>query len=225
MSTLKASHLFILVLLSLPFQSCFEIIEQLQLAKDGSGNFQITVNLSKSKTRISSILKMETINGHPIPTKEAIVKKIIGVGAAMEKAPGISIVKTTADMDNYIATMSCNFTSLTQLNKAIKIVKIKEHAKESMLQDHYAYDVKAGIFQRENKLPLREMYAGVSKADREIFADATYTSVFKFDAPVIGMSNKNATLSVNKNAVMLRETALDVITQKRSIENTINITH
>ncbi|MBL0359080.1 MAG: hypothetical protein IPP72_20435 [Chitinophagaceae bacterium] len=66
-----------LLILSCAFllQSCFEIIEQVFVKNDGTGTFQLVLNMSKSKTKISSILKMKTVNGHAVPTKEEITKK------------------------------------------------------------------------------------------------------------------------------------------------------
>ncbi len=94
------------------FQSCFEIIEQVFLKNDGSGNFQLVVNLSKSKTKINSILKMETVNGHDVPSKEKIKKKITEIEKTISKTAGISNVKTSADFDNYIITLSYNFNKV-----------------------------------------------------------------------------------------------------------------
>jgi hypothetical protein len=225
MSALRIIQVSILLVIVIFFQSCFEVIEQVQFANDGSGNFQLTLNLSKSKTKISSVLKMETINGHPVPSKESIIKKLTSIGEVMEKTPGINNVRTSADMDNYIAVLSCNFINVTQLNKAIKNIKLKEKATAAMLEDNYSYDTKAGIFQRKNNFSLRKTYAGLSKADKEIFAGASYTSIFKFASDITGITNKNARLSANKKAVMQKETALDIITEKKSIENTINIQH
>ena len=168
---------------------------------------------------------METINGHPVPKKSAIENKMEEARALMEKTPGISNVKTSADWENYIATISCNFTGIAQLNKAIKTIKLKEKAKDPMLADYYTYDVNAGLFQRKNNFSLKETYVAFSKADKEVFSNALFTSIFKFDSPVADMSNKNARLSANKKAVMLRENALDIMTEKKSIENNINLTN
>ncbi len=221
---MKKYQLLLLLFISISCESCFEIIEQLQLKNDGSGNLQVTLNLSKSKTRLSSILKMETVNGHPVPTKESIVNTIKGIGSTMEKTPGISNVKTTADMENFIAVFSCNFSNITQLNKAIKNVKLTEKAKAGELSDHYNWDDKTKTFQRINKLPLKQTYTRMSKADKEIFSSATYTSIYKFEHPVTASTNKGAKISPSKMAIMLNSNALDIITEKTSIENNIKLT-
>lgn len=207
------------------FQSCFEIIEQVELNNDGTGNFQLTLNLSKSKTKLNSIMKLETINGHPVPTRQSITDKVKAIENIVKKTPGISNIKTTINFENYITVLSCNFINIAQLNTAIKNVKIKEKATGSALDDNYAYDSKTKIFQRKNNVPLKEKYSSMSKADKEIFSNAGFTTIYKFESTVAGTTNKDAKLSASKKAVMLHQQALDIITQKKSIENNINITN
>lgn len=207
------------------FQSCFEIIEQVQLKNDGTGNFQLTLNLSKSKTKLNSIMKLETINGHPVPTQQSISKKIKEIENIVKNTQGITNVNTTINFENYITVLSCNFINIAQLNKAIKNVKVNEKATGAALDDNYAYDTRTKIFQRKNNVPLKEKYASMSKADKEIFSNAGFTTIYKFESTVVGTTNKDAKLSASKKAVMVHQQALDIITQKKSIENNINITN
>ena len=207
------------------FQSCFEIIEQVQLKNDGTGNFQLTLNLSKSKTKLNSIMKLETINGHPVPTQQSISKKIKEIENIVKNTQGITNVNTTINFENYITVLSCNFINIAQLNKAIKNVKVNEKATGAALDDNYAYDTKTKIFQRKNNVPLKEKYSSMSKADKEIFSNAGFTTIYKFESTVVGTTNKDAKLSASKKAVMVHQQALDIITQKKSIENNINITN
>ncbi|MBL0144593.1 MAG: hypothetical protein IPP48_01335 [Chitinophagaceae bacterium] len=99
----KLAYLLLFCCLLL-FQSCFEIIEQVFLKADGSGNFQLVLNLSKSKTKLNSIAKMKTINGHEVPSKGEIKYRLTQIEKTLSKTTGISNAKTTLDFDNYIAT-------------------------------------------------------------------------------------------------------------------------
>ena len=93
-----------------------------------------------------------------------------------------------------------------------------------MLDDDYSYDADAKIFQRKNKVDLKGLYAKMSNADKEVFSNANYTCIYKFETDVIATSNKDSKISASKKAVMLKESALDILTEKKSIENKINIT-
>lgn len=205
------------------FQSCFEIIEQLFLKDDGSGNFQLVVNLSKSKTKLNSIIKMKTVNGHDVPGKDEIRSQVSEIERTVGKTPGISAVKTSVDFDNYIATINCNFTKVSQLNAAVKNIYDSEKGKLKGVEKTYEYDATTGLFTRLNKFSLAEDYKKMSNADKEIFATANYTTIYKFDKSVAAASNKETKIAPNKKAVMLKLNALDIITNKKTVENKINL--
>jgi len=217
-----AAYLFLFSCL-FTLAGCFEIVEQLFLKADGSGDFQLVLNLSKSKTRLNSIMKMKTINGHDVPSKEDIKYRISEIEKTVTKTPGISNVKTSVDFDNFIVSISCNFKNVARLNDAVKNIYTKENAPSKAPEKIYEYN--AGVFERLNKYSFKDEYKKLSNADREIFATANYTAVFKFESSVSAASNKETKIAPSKKAVMLKLNALDVINEKRSIENKINLTN
>ena len=208
----------------LMLQSCFEIVEQVFIKEDGSGTFELVLNMSKSKTKINSIMKMKKVNGHEVPDKEEIAKKVNDLEKTIQHTPGISNVKTSLDFDNYIATLSCSFNKVSNLNAAVKNIGNKEKTNNPALEKFYDYDAAGKLFSRLNKFSLKDEYYKMSNADREIFATANYTSIFRFVTDVTAASNKESKVAGNKKAVMLKLNALDVITGKKSIENKINLT-
>ena len=206
------------------FQSCFEIIEQVFIKNDGSGNFQLVLNLSKSKTKLNSIIKMETINGHEVPSKAEIKSRITDIEKTVAKTPGLTNVKTTVDFDNFIATLSCNFSKVSQLNTAVKIVYDKQNGKLKGVEKTYDFDAATQTFTRYNKFSVKDEYKKLSNADKEIFATANYTAIYKFESNVGAASNKETQISPSKKATMLKQNALDLITEKKSVENKITLT-
>lgn len=205
-------------------QGCFEIIEQVFLKKDGSGDFQLVLNLSKSKTRLNSIIKMKTINGHEVPEKYEIKNKIAEIEKTVSKTAGLSNVKTNVDFDNYIANISFNFNKVSQVNDAVKNVYAKENGKDKTPENIYDYNKTGSEFTRLNLYTFKDEYKKLSNADKEVFATANYTSIFKFEASVSAVSNKETKISPSKKAVMMKLNALDIITGKRSVENKITLT-
>lgn len=202
---------------------CFEIVEQLFLKADGSGDFQLVLNLSKSKTRLNSISKMKTINGHTVPGREEIKYRLADMEKTVGKTSGISKVKTNIDFDNYIASISCSFKTVVSLNEAVKNIYLKENAGKKAPEKIYEY--RPGVFERLNRYSFKDDYKKLSNADREIFATANYTAVFRFESPVSAVSNKETKTAPSKKAVMLKLNVLDVIHEKKSIENKINLTN
>jgi hypothetical protein len=213
-----------LLCLPLLLSSCFEIVEQIFLKKDGSGNLQITLNLSKSKTKINSIRQMKTVNGHDVPSEAEIKRKITDIEKSVAKTPGLSAVKTTMDFDNYIATITCNFGKLNQLNGIVKSIAADNKGDARYNEKSYNYDIATNIFERINKISLKKDYNKMSNADKEVFATANYTAIYKFENTVSSASNADAKISPSKKAVMLQLNALDVIMAKKSIENKISLT-
>lgn len=204
-------------------QSCFDVIEDISLNANGSGSFKLTLNMSRSRTKINSLMKMKTVNGHDVPTKEEIKNKTAGIERTIKSTAGISNVKTTLDFDNFIATVTCNFSNVGCLNNAVKNINTKENNSQPGIEKHYEYDAAAKTFSRLNKFSLKDEYNKLSVADREIFETAAYTGIFRFKNEVAGATNKESKTAANKKAVMLKQNALDIITNKKSIENKITL--
>ena len=202
--------------------SCFELIEQVFVKKDGSGNMQLTLNLSKSKTKINSIRQMKTINGRDVPSENEIRQKIKELQTSVAKTKGITEVKTIIDLDNYIVTMSCNFTNANMLNGIVKSIA-KTGADAKYLEKSYNYDAATNSFERLNKISVKKDYNKLSNADKEVFATANYTSIYKFENTINSATNADAKISPSKKAIMLQHNVLDIIMGKKSIENKISL--
>ncbi len=168
---------------------------------------------------------MKTINGHDVPSKWEIENKLQQIEKAMNKTAGVSAAKSTIDFDNYIATINCSFAKLSQLNTALKNVSKIDGGNVAGIDKVYGYDAATKTFERQNKFGLKNQYKKVSNADKEVFATAGYTSIFKFENTIETASNKDANISPSKKAIMLKQTALDVITEKKSIENKIKLSN
>ena len=71
---------------------------------------------------------------------------------------GISQVSSQLDLDNFIASVRCNFDKVENLNQAIRQVAVKQKAKAADIKDNYKYDVATGIFSRLNNFSLKTEY-------------------------------------------------------------------
>lgn len=202
-------------------QSCFEIVEQVSLRKDGSGSFQLVLNASKSKTKLYSLEKMKVVNGRKIPSRNEINNKLGELEKTMLKTPGITNIKTTIDYDNYIISLSCNFNKISQLNEAVKNIYLKEEPKGKVPTTIYQYNVANRTFNRFNTFSFKNEYKKLSNADKEIFATANFTSIYKFENTIISSTNKSSKIAASKKALMLSLNALDIATEKKLIDNKI----
>ncbi|WPO82654.1 hypothetical protein SD427_18110 [Chryseobacterium sp. JJR-5R] len=212
------------VLLFIPLlllASCFDIVDKASVKADGSGEYTIILNASKSKTRLASISKMETVNGKKVPKKPEIEAKINEAARIFKATPGISNVKTSMDFDNYIIKLSCNFKRIENINAGLEQLKAKNILGKMVPTRIYSQNVAAKTFTRNKINTFKSDYDKMSKADREIFNDARYTSVLQFENTIKSQTNSSYLLSPNRKAVKLEANVLDFILQKKQIQNNI----
>lgn len=203
------------------FQSCFEVIEEVKMKDDGSGHFNFVINFSQSKTKINSVLKMQKINGHTIPSKEEIKNEAAKLEALAQNTSGISNVKSNIDLTNYIFTIDLDFEKISNLNTVFLKLKKSKKLEPSIATDYFTFSEKK--FVRSQKLPIKTLYDKLEKADKEVFQTAKYTSVYKFDSTIKSFSNKNATASKSNKAIKLNGSVINVINGNEKIENTITL--
>ncbi|WFO15142.1 hypothetical protein M601_014875 [Cellulophaga baltica 4] len=98
------------------FTSCFEVLEEINLNSDGSGTMLVTFNLSRSKSKIASVMLLDSVNGYKVPSKDDINLALKDAENHLKTINGISNIKKTADFENYIFTLSCNFDKVANLD-------------------------------------------------------------------------------------------------------------
>ena len=212
------------ILLLIPLfllMSCFDILDKVNLKADGSGEYSLILNASKSKTRLSSISKMETINGKKVPKRAEIESKINEAARIFKTTPGISNVKTSMDFDNYIIKLSCNFKKIENVNAGLELLKAKDILGKMVPTNIYAYLPDKKTLVRNKINTFKSDYDKLGKADKEVFNDAKYTSVLQFENAIKSQSNSAYQISPNKKALKLDGNILDFILQKKLLQNNI----
>lgn len=218
MKVIKYIFLFCTIL---TLTSCFDIIDKISLKADGSGEYSVILNASKSKTRLQSISKMETINGKKVPKKSEIENKVNQASSVFKSVQGISNVKTSLDFDNFIIKLSCNFKKIENINSGLEQLKAKNIIGKTVPAQLYKQNVAEKTFIRNKIGSYKNDYDKLSKADKEVFSDATYTSILQFENVIKSQTNNSYTVSPNKKAIKLNGNILDFILQKKQIQNTI----
>ncbi|MEC5172971.1 hypothetical protein [Chryseobacterium nepalense] len=201
--------------------SCFDILDKVNVKADGSGEYTLILNASKSKTRLASISKMETINGRKVPKRPEIEAKVNEAAKIFKSTPGISNVKTSMDFDNYIIKLSCNFSKIENINAGLEQLKARNIIGKMIPTQIYNQNLAKKIFVRNKVNTFKSDYDKMSKADREIFNDARYISVLQFEDAVKSQSNTAYSLSPNRKAVKMEANITDLILQKKPLQNTI----
>lgn len=218
----RTSGYFILMLIVCCLSSCFQIIEEINMNNDGSGTVNLTVNLSASKTKVASIMLLDSVNGYKVPSRKTINKEMDEAVAYLKNAPGISNVKKTVDLENYIVSVNFAFKNISNINNInqniLKKLKVKAPSNSS-----YSYNTTNNTFQR-NYIPASEALQQYNKLKPEVknvFRDATYTSIYRFGKEVASSNNPLARISKTKKAVMLNTGIMGLINGKTNISNKI----
>ncbi|WP_312991465.1 hypothetical protein [Chryseobacterium flavum] len=201
--------------------SCFDILDKANVKADGSGEYTIILNASKSKTRLASISKMETINGKKVPKKAEIENKINEAAKIFRGTPGISNVKTTLDFDNYIIKLSCNFKKIENINAGLEKLKAQNILGKMIPTQIYSQNYEKKVLTRNKVNTFKTDYDKMSKADKEVFNGAKYIAVMQFENTIKSQSNKSYQLSPNRKAIKFEADILDLILQKKNVQNTI----
>ncbi|WP_339874626.1 hypothetical protein [Olleya marilimosa] len=201
----------LLLLMFFSITSCFEIIEEIDLNSDGTGTMTFTLNMSRSKSKLASIMLLDSVNGYKVPSKADIQKGLNDMVSELKKAEGITNVVKTADYENFVFSVKCDFNKIENINKITN--KITSQQKSNSGSTSYLFDDKNGVFKRKYvySSQIKKQYNKLKTENKKIFDDASYTVIYRFDKEVSTQNNNQAKVSNSKKAVMQRVSAMDVI--------------
>lgn len=219
---LKFLRLLFVGLVAVSLTACFDVVEEVDMKSNGTGAIKATVNLSKSKTKVSSLMKLGKVDGVQIPTEAEIRKEFNAVVSLLRQTKGISNVKQSLDMTNYVATLSCDFDDIHALNIFSKT--LSNHFKVNMSgYSDYSYNRQTNTLARSYKYnpETKKEFDKLSTESKKNFHDAYFTSIYRFDREVREVSNSVAKVSPNKKAVMTKVSVLDLVNNKVNLSDNI----
>ena len=202
--------------------ACIEISDDITLNNNGSGSLRYKINLSSSKVKINSILALDSLDGKPVPSKEQISSKINEFVRILDAQEGISNVLVEENYTDFIFKFSCDFTSINNLQDAIAL-SIAQISKDkiSTPSDQYWLSWDGNKLVRSIPSYITERIKYYKVQDTELLKDGVYTSIARFERPVVSFENKLSTLSKNQMAVMVRTNTLDLKENQHLLDNTI----
>lgn len=215
---------FLVGLLSL--SSCIEISDDLTVHNDGSGSWKYKINLSSSKLKINSLLALDSLDGKKVPSLKEIDQEFQTIKNKLEAKPGISNVVLETNYVDYIFKISCDFTSLQNLQIAVKeLVEAENNDKKLPELEHNWISWEGDKLIRSiPELTLKKMKE-LSQEEINNLKQGIYTSITRFDKPVVKCDNASAMISKNKLAVMLKTNPYSLIVNPNFLENTIYLSN
>ena len=223
--TLKQFYKLLLFVTLIPIlSSCFEVIEEISIKNDGTGDVVLTINLSQSKTKVASVMLLDSIQGYKVPSKQKIQQELNEAVAYLKKSEGISNVKSTSDFNNYIATISFSFKDVSNINNITKNILAQQKIKATNTSS-YTFNKTTKTFSRKYQAigTTKTEFNKLKAKDKAVFNGATYTSIYRFESAVTSSTNPASNLSKSKKAVMLKSSIMDLINGKINVSNSIQL--
>ena len=222
---LKQFYKLLLFIVLIPFlSSCFEVIEEIAMKNDGTGDVVLTINLSQSKTKVASVMLLDSVQGYKVPSKQKIQQELNEAVAYLRKSEGISNVKSTSDFNNYIATISFSFKDVSNINNITKNILAQQKIKATNTSS-YTYNKATKTFSRKYQAigTAKTEFNKLKAKDKAVFNGATYTSIYRFESAVTSSTNPASNVSKSKKAVMLKSSIMDLINGKINVSNSIQL--
>ncbi len=219
----KIAKPFLLLSILFLFTGCFEIVEDITFNKDGSGHVKLTVNLSKSKTKLNSIMLLDSVSNYKVPSEQEIKNKIAQVAREIQQIEGISNVQYSNNFSEYIFEISCDFKNTDALNEVVMSYSSQKDVLMIKKQKLFDFDSEEKTFTRDYHYKLQKEFNNMNVEDRKVFETAYMTMIYRFQDPIVSSENTAAKISKNKRAIMLRANAQDIIYNKVSVKNKIQL--
>jgi len=216
----------LLLIFTICFTSCLDVIEEITMNKDGSGSLHLTIDLSKSKKNLAGYLKAGEVNGVKIPSQTEIEKDMAKLEETLKKTKGISNVNVSRDFKEFIFEVKGDFVDVTALNKAINAsTKTLNQTPFPVPKfKHYSFSNNkfSRLFEYTDERFTEEEYNDFSFVVRYLLESANLVSIYRFEEPVKKMSNKNANMSPSKKAIKLEGNAAEFVKGEKTLENHIS---
>jgi len=212
--------LLLIWILPVMFASCLDFTEEIQFNQDGSGTASYKLNLSKSKTKVSTVMLLDSVKGYAVPSKEKVHSKLLSLKSELSKQKGIKNVVLREDWNEYIFQIKFDFDSVSNLNAGFGELAKKNEKGMKYFYSPYSFGVKE--FVRHDRIEEVEELAKIKKQNYESLKQANYVCIYKFARAVAQNDNTAYKTSKNLKAVMFKSTFLDLIEQKSSLKNSVS---
>lgn len=216
MKQFKKPIFLLLALAALTLSSCLHIIEEINLNKNGSGTYSMTLDMSEMKSMMEM---MKGMGGDSLSAASGddnsmsqMGNQLSSVGATIKGVQGISNVKELNDTTNLKFGYTFDFADVNALNRALKIINKDKF--ESKTEEIFKFDGKNfertadGDIGAQMKKALSENSGESEDANMDMvktfLADMSYKQIYHFKEQKIKKnSNELAALTDEESTYTL----------------------
>lgn len=227
----KFSSLCTLCFIILSFSSCFELREEIDLNKDGSGTYRLLLDMSQSKSTIDLAQKMQANKDQDAAknlnfTVDSTFAKSV---MRFNNMPGITQARDTVNKTDYIFGITFNFSGMEALNNAMMELNKDENKKSTLTKP--VYSLTKNVFEKQNIYYLNNISEALKTKNnsqeaeqmRRLLESATYVTILKVNGKIKKFSNDKAEIDYTKTVLRLSNPLLEVIADKADVGNTVKI--
>lgn len=232
------------LLIALVFTSCIEIIQEIQLKKNGSGTAIYTMNMSKIQDLMESL---KSLGGESKDTDLGnIDKQFANYVENLKRMEGISKVKLSSK--NFVYKISFQFKNVSSLNKALTYLNNGKGGLGQETIEYVKIDKKQIIVKNSNPMAKLNEKSKSQKGDdtneeqemgdtiveenkvdslfkeedmmKTFFMDASYTTIVQVYGNISSNSHPNAQVSGKKVTLKIPLLELD---KAENVQNIITL--
>ncbi len=200
------------IFLIISLTSCFEIIEQVKVKKDGSGTLKLIINISQSKERLDKILSQERINGLIIPTKDTIRYHFDEIEKKIKSTKGLTLQQLEKDFSNYIFTLVVDFKNIDQVNILLQNIH-NTFARTESKEIPFKLTIDSNSFKQEiNKDYIRKLDDNISGFNFSELTEANITTILQFENTIAAINILEGKTSKSKRSALIKLSLKDFLT-------------
>lgn len=207
--------------------SCIQIEEYVKFNRDGSGTFQMVIDMSQMKSMMDMMMSMSDEEAEMEDPFADLEDDFEDEKETLESIPGVSNARVVKDSDTYRIGIGFDFEDITALNAGMnKVFEDEEKNSRAVF-----FTKSRGVIERTEEFDAGEGVAEelASGEDTEelgldpaaIFGDMNYTTIYEFEDEVKQMSNEHATLSDDGHRVTFKYYFFKEEYEGRSVANRI----
>lgn len=182
------------------------------------------VNLSSSRTKVSSILALDSLNGQKIPSLETIKGKIEEVKNLLSLKQGITNVKVETNYSDYIFNLQFDFEDLASLEAALKSISINQSGNKSLVNQDFSWlELKDNELIRSVPISDLKSLFKVEGDDYELLKKGTYLSITRFEKTIESAENPLSIISPNKLNLMVKTNTHSLYQNPKILDNVIKL--
>lgn len=206
-----------------PFGAGADVYETAYIRSNGSGRFEIAIDLNKARKFINIA---RYFNRDPAACTQTTVHKAFRKTAKrLKRVPGIKKIATARDANMLNFKLSFEFSSIKALNRAMR--KIDAHVDQQRLT---YFKMNSRSFVRIDTRSITKLIAylqshddsSVTSFDLEtFFKNSTYQFAYSFDKTIKRTTNKLASITSNRKTVILKQHIFDEQERRLSFSNKV----